>query len=128
ALKSKDPGPAGHDICGVACLLLGKIDAASREADASTRMQPKYYSGKSLKAIVAAARGEKATTEALIKSFEDDANHNHWAAIRVAMCYAKLGDRDHAIQWLKRSKELGHHSWYELNKHRWFASLQPDSE
>ena len=32
------------------------------------------------------------------------------------------------LLWVKRAQELGHHSWYELIKHPWFASLQSDPE
>jgi len=128
ALATKDTQLAGHDIRGNAYIILGNIDAADREADAAIVLSPKHYIGKSLRAMVAAARGDRAATEAALKLFEDDANRNHWAAIRAAMCYAKLGDRDMAIKYLNRSAELGHHSWYELIKHPWFQSLQSDPE
>jgi serine/threonine protein kinase/tetratricopeptide (TPR) repeat protein len=128
ALASKETQLSGHDMRGIAFILMGNIDAAQKEADEATRISPKHYIGKSLHAMVAAARGDKAASEAAIKSFEDDANRSHWAAIRVAMCYAKLGDRDKAIHWITRSAELGHHSWYELVKHPWFESLQGDAE
>jgi len=128
ALASKDTELAGHDIRGIANLLTGNADAAQRDADAASALSPKHYIGKSLHAMVAASRGDRPTTEALIRSFEEDANRNHWAAIRVAMCYAKLGDRDQALKWINRSVELGHHSWYELVKHPWFQGLQGDPE
>jgi serine/threonine protein kinase/tetratricopeptide (TPR) repeat protein len=128
ALAAKDTQLAGHDIRGIAYLLSGNADAAQHEADAAASLVPKHYIGKSLHAMVAAARGDRAAAEQAIKSFQDDANRNHWAAIRIAMCYAKLGDRDQALHWINRSVELGHHSWYELVKHPWFQSLQTDSE
>lgn len=128
ALASKDTQLAGHDLRGNAYLMQGNIDAAAREADAAIVLSPRHYIGRSLRAMVAAARGDREQTEAALKSFEDDANRNHWAAIRTAMCYAKLGDRDNALKWLNRSVELGHHSWYELIKHPWFQSLQSDPE
>lgn len=128
ALASKDTQLAGHDLQGNAYIVLGNIDAAAQEADAAAALSPKHYIGKSLHAMVAAARGDRPACEAAIHSFEDDANRNHWAAIRVAMCYAKLGDRDQALKWINRSVELGHHSWYELIKHPWFQSLQSDPE
>jgi len=128
ALASKDTELAGHDIRGIAYLLTGNADAAQRDADAASTLSPKHYIGKSLHAMVAASRGDRPTTDALIRSFEEDANRNHWAAIRVAMCYAKLGDRDQALKWINRSVELGHHSWYELVKHPWFQGLQGDHE
>jgi eukaryotic-like serine/threonine-protein kinase len=128
ALASKDTQLAGHDIRGIAYILNGNVEAAQHEADEATKLVPKHYIGKSLNAMVAAARGDHAAAETAIKSFEDDANRNHWAAIRVAMCYAKLGDHDQALHWVNRSLELGHHSWYELIKHPWFQPLQTDPE
>ncbi len=128
AMASKDSELAGHDIRGVAYILQGNIVAAQAEADAASALVPSSYLGKSLRAMTAAARGDRAGAEAAIRSFEADAERNHWAAIRVALCYAKLGDRDLAIQWLKKSAELGHHSWYELIKHPWFQPLQSDPE
>lgn len=128
ALASKDTALAGHDMRGVAFLILGNIPEATREADAASELGPSSYLGKSLHAMVAAARGDRPAAEAAIRSFESDAQHNHWAAIRVALCYAKLGDRDRAIEWLKRSADLGHHSWNELVKHPWFQALQSDPE
>ncbi len=128
ALASKDTALAGHDMRGVAFLILGNVPEAAREADAASALGPSSYLGKSLHAMVAAARGDRPAAEAAIRSFESDAQRNHWAAIRIALCYAKLGDRDRAIQWLKRSADLGHHSWNELVKHPWFQALQSDPE
>jgi serine/threonine-protein kinase len=128
ALAAKDTQLAGHDIRGNAFIQMGNIDGAQREADAATALVPKHYIGKSLHAMVAAARGDRPAAEAAIKSLEDDGNRNHWAAIRIAMCYAKLGDRVQAMRWVNRSLELGHHSWSELIKHPWFESLQADPE
>ncbi len=128
AMAAKDTQLAGHDIRGVAFILQGDIPDAQREADAASSLVPSSYLGKSLHAMTAAARGDRGATETAIRSFEADAQRNHWAAIRVALCYAKLGDRDLAMQWLKRSAELGHHSWYELVKHPWLQPLQSDPE
>lgn len=128
ALASPDTALAGHDIRAVAFILLGNLVEAQREADAATALVPKHYLGKSEKAMIAAAKGDRAATEDAIKSFETDANRNHWAAIRVAMCYAKLGDRDKAIFWSKKAFDLGHHSWNELVKHPWLQSLQTDPQ
>ena len=128
ALASPDTALAGHDIRALSFLLLGNLVDAQREADAATALVPKNYLGKSLKAMIAAAKGDRAGAESEIHSFEADANRNHWAAIRVAMCYAKLGDHDQAIAWTKRSFDLGHHSWNELVKHPWLQSLQSDPQ
>lgn len=128
ALASPDTSLAGHDIRGIAYILQGNLDAADQEADSALKLVPKHYLGKSLKAMAAAGRGDRATAEQYIKSFEADAHRNHWAAIRIAMCYAKLGDRDQAIVWLQRAADLGHHSWYALVKHPWLQPLQTDPE
>ena len=126
ALASPDSEIAGHDLRGVAFIMQGRIDEAQKEADAALKLVPRSYLGKSLEAMVAAARGDRPTAEKYLASFEADAQRNHWAAIRVAQCYAKLGDRDKAIAYLRRSAELGHHSWYALIKHPWLQPLQSD--
>jgi len=128
ALASPDTALAGHDIRAVAYTVLGNLVEAQREADAATEINPKHYLGKSAHALIAAAKGDRAATEAAIQSFDTDANRNHWAAIRVAMCYAKLGDHAKAIEWTTKSVDLGHHSWNELVKHPWFQSLQTDPQ
>ncbi|HEY2093648.1 MAG TPA: protein kinase [Thermoanaerobaculia bacterium] len=128
ALASKDTELAGHDIRGYAFILLGNLPDAEREAAAATALVPKSYLGKSLRAMIAAARGDRPACEALLQSFDDDANHNHWAAVRVALCYAKLGDNAKAIEWLRKAYDSGQHSWYALVKHPWLQPLQADPE
>jgi serine/threonine-protein kinase len=128
ALASRDTALAGHDIRGMAFILRDDVASAEKEAQSALALNPNHYIGKSLKALAAAGRGERAASEAAIRSFEKDANRNHWAALRVALCYGKLGDRDQAIQWLHRAAELGNHSWYALIKHPWLQSLQADPE
>jgi len=128
ALASKDTEIAGHDIRALAFILDGNMAEAQKEAEAMSRLGPKLYFGKSLQEMIAAAGGDRTAMEAAIRSFEHDATRNHWAAIRVTMCYAKIGDHTNALAWAKRSVELGHHSWYEMVKHPWLASLQADPE
>jgi tetratricopeptide (TPR) repeat protein len=89
---------------------------------------PTHYLGKSLKAMIAAARGDRDATEAALRTFARDAERTHWAAFRVTLCYAKLGDRDRAIENLRKAAALGNHSWYALIKHPWLQSLQADPE
>jgi tetratricopeptide (TPR) repeat protein len=103
ALASPETALAGHDIRGMAFILQGNIGEADREADAALKLVPRHYLGKSLKALVAAARGDRNEALARVKSFEDDANRNHWAALRVSMVYAKLGDNPNALIWLRRA-------------------------
>ncbi|HEY6138366.1 MAG TPA: protein kinase [Thermoanaerobaculia bacterium] len=128
ALSSRDTALAGHDIRGMAFILRDDAAAAEKEAQAALAISPNHYLGKSLKALAAAGRGDRAASEAAIRSFEKDANRNHWAALRAALCYAKLGDRDQAMHWLHRAADLGNHSWYALIKHPWLQSLQADPE
>jgi serine/threonine-protein kinase len=128
ALATPDTAIGGRDMRGLAMIMQGRIDEADREADEALKLQPRSYLGKSLKAMVAAARGNRAAAESHIASFEADAHRNHWAAIRIALCYAKLGDRDKAIEYVRLAATLGHHSWYALIKHPWFQPLQSDPE
>jgi len=128
ALSNQETALAGHDIRGMAFLLQGDLDEADKEANAAVALVPRHYLGKSLKAMIAAARGDRAGALAAVKSFEGDAMRNHWAALRVAMVYAKLGDKPEALVWLARAKELGNHSWYALVKHPWLQDLQSEPQ
>ena len=126
ALASPETAVGGHDMRAIALLLQGNIDEAEREATALTRLAPNHYLGKSLRAMIAAARGNRAAAESAIRSFESDAKRYHWAAIRVGQTYAKLGDTDRAVEWVTRSTDLGHHSWYAMVKHPWLQDIQVD--
>ncbi len=128
ALKSKDTEALGHDIRALANILQGNLAEAEREADAVLSLVPRHYLGKSLRAMIAAARGDRVAAEAAIESFAVDANRNHWAAIRVAHVYGKLGDQKKALQWVQKSVNLGQHNWYALVKHPWLRSLQTNPE
>jgi serine/threonine protein kinase len=128
ALASRETQLAGHDIRGMAFLLQGNVLEADREADAALKLVPRHYLGKSLKALAAAARGDRNKAIAAVKTFEDDANRNHWAALRVSMVYAKLGDNEQALAWLRRAADGGNHSWYALVKHPWLQPLQNTPE
>ena len=128
ALKNKETAMGGHDMRGYAYLLQDNVAAAKLEAEAAQKIVPNHYLGKSLKAMIAAARGDRAATEAALKTFEGDAQRTHWAAFRAMLCYAKLGDRDQAIVHLRRAAALGNHSWYALIKHPWLQGLQADPE
>lgn len=128
ALASRDTELAGHDIRGVAYVMLGNVPAARKEAEAASALVPNHYIPKSLRAMIAAADGDVNGTEAAIRQFEDEGNRNHWAALRIALCYSKLGKRDQAILWLHRAQTLGNHSWYALLKHPWLQNLQTDPE
>ena len=126
ALAAKDTAVAGHDIRAVALILRGDYAEAQRDIDAITELVPRHYLGKSLRAMSAAAQGNRAAAEAALKSFDEDARRIHWAAIRVALVHAKLGDHEQAVQWVQRAVQGGHHSWYALVKHPWLQGLQAD--
>jgi eukaryotic-like serine/threonine-protein kinase len=128
ALTSKDTALAGHDIRGNAFILRGDLASADKEADAALALVPRHYLGRSLKAMIAAARGDRAAALAMVQAFEPDADRNHWAALRVALVYAKLGDREAALHWLSRAAALGNHSWYALVKHPWLEPLRDAPE
>ncbi|HUR81916.1 MAG TPA: protein kinase [Thermoanaerobaculia bacterium] len=128
AVANKETALAGHDIRGMAFILLGNLGEAEKEAQAATQLVPRHYLGKSLKAMIAAARGDRAAAIAAVQSFDADAQRNHWAALRVALVYAKLGDTAQALAWLQRCATLGNHSWYALVKHPWLQPLQSAPE
>jgi serine/threonine protein kinase len=128
ALAAKETELAGRDIRAYAFILLGNLPAAEVETARITKLVPQHYLGKSLRAMIAAAKGDRATAEAALKSFEPDANRLHWAAMRQALVYAKLGNRDAAVHWVNRSAELGNHSWFAWVKHPWTQPLQTDPE
>jgi len=128
ALAARDAELAGRDIRANAFILLGNLAAAEAETQRITNLVPQHYLGKSLRAMIAAAKGDRPAAEAALHSFEPDANRLHWAAMRQALCYAKLGDRDAAMRWVNRSAELGNHSWFAWVKHPWTQSLQTDPE
>ncbi len=128
ALAAKDTEVAGHDIRANAFILLGNLQGATAEADRVGQMVPNHYLGKSLKAMIAAENGDRAACEAALKSFESDAARNHWAAMRQALCYAKIGEHQKSVGWVNRSAGLSNHSWYAWVKHPWMQPIETDPE
>jgi serine/threonine protein kinase/tetratricopeptide (TPR) repeat protein len=128
ALASPDTALAGRDIRGNAYLVLGDYAAAEREADEALELAPQHYLGRSLKTMVHAARGERESALASLRTWEADATRNHWAALRVALVHAKLGNTAEALAWLDRCSKLGNHSWYALVKHPWLVPLHSTPE
>jgi eukaryotic-like serine/threonine-protein kinase len=126
AEASNDTRVVAHDIRAVALILQGDVAAAEREAAAVARLAPDNYLHRSLRAMIAAARDDGAAAEAAVRTFEADANRNHWAALRAAQVYARIGNNQKAVDKLQRAAELGHHSWYSLVKHPWLQPLQSD--
>ncbi|HMC20391.1 MAG TPA: protein kinase [Thermoanaerobaculia bacterium] len=128
ALASKDSELAGHDILANAYILLGNYPGATAEADRVASLVPNHYLGKSLRAMIAAANGDKAACTAALKTFEADANRNHWAAMRQALCYAKIGEPKQSVAWVNRAAELSNHSWYAWVKHPWMQPIEADPQ
>jgi TolB-like protein/tetratricopeptide (TPR) repeat protein len=128
ALAARDTELAGRDIRANAYILIGNLASAEAETRRISQLVPQHYLGKSLRAMIAAAKGDRPAAEAALHSFEADADRLHWAAMRQAFCYAKLGDRDNAIRWVNRAAQLGNHSWFAWIKHPWMQSLQADPE
>ena len=113
---------------GMAYILLGDYAAAEREADEALDLVPQHYLGKSLKSMVYAGRGEREKALQSLRAWESDASRNHWAALRVALVHAKLGNTAEALDWMERCSRLGNHSWYALVKHPWLAPLHGTPE
>lgn len=128
ALESNETRLAGHDIRASALLVLGDLDGAASEQQKIVSLVPDHYLGKSMGAMVAAARGDRAAVEKALQSMKKDADQNHWAAIRALLCHARLGDRDKSLEYLRKAVTLGNHSWYFLTRHPWLQSLQSDPE
>lgn len=126
ARASADTRVAGHDIRAIAFVLRGDLEAAAREAAILRRLAPHLYYANSIDALIAASRNDRGATEAAIAKFENEARRNHWAAIRVAQCYARFGEHAKAVEWIERSIDFGQHNWYGLRKHPWFQSMQSD--
>jgi serine/threonine protein kinase len=128
ALASKETEVAGHDVRAMALIMRGNVTEAEQEADKVMKLSPTSYLSKSLKAMIAAERGDRAAAVAYAKSFEPDAERYHWAAFRMLLVYGRLGDKENAIKWLNRSYALGNHSWYQMVKHPWLQFLQGDPD
>jgi serine/threonine-protein kinase len=128
ALAHKETQIAGHDMLAIAHLLRGDRENALVEANKTLELSPNLYLGKSMQMLIAADREDVAAVNRWAKSIRSDAETNHYAAIRVALAYARLGDRDNAIKWLKVAQSLGNHGWYFLVRHPWMQPLQTDPE
>jgi serine/threonine protein kinase len=126
ALADNDTVLAGHDISALAHLTRGNLAIAEEHRHKAEALVPGHYIGSSLEAMIAAARGDRAASEAAMKRFAAQAETNHWAALRVALSYAKLGDHERAVEWVERAARLGNHNWYFMVKHPWLEPLQQD--
>lgn len=128
ALASPSTALAGADLAANAALLRGDLGQAERFAAQASTLAPDNYLGPSLIAMIAAARGDANAAHAALARFEPAAMTNHFAAMRQALCYARLGDRKNAVLWTQRSEALGNHYWYFWSHHPWLQSLQQDPE
>lgn len=125
AISSEETALAGYDIETMAHLMRGDLDSARRAATEASALAPEHYIESSLAAMISAAAGDRQAALAKIKEFETEARErNHWAAFRVALTLARLGENEQAIDWLEQSVALGNHSWYLFVRHPWLAGLQ----
>lgn len=126
ATRSEETALAGFDIEAMAHLMRGDIEGAKRAAARAAEIDPDHYIAYSLAAMTAAAEGDRKRATALLERFHEEAStSNHWAAFRVALTWARLGEQDKAVEWLRKTVELGNHSWYLFIRHPWLSSLQP---
>jgi eukaryotic-like serine/threonine-protein kinase len=128
ALVAPETELAGHDMLALAHLAQDDFDAATREYQRAAELVPNHYIPKSLAAMIAAGKGDRKEAERWIAQFSNEAERNHWAALRIVQAYAKLGDRQKALKWAHTTQQLGNHSWYFLVRHPWLQSLQNDPE
>lgn len=128
ALASPETQLAGYDIAASAALARGDLAAAKAAQLEAAKLAPNHYIPKSLAAMIAAARGNANEASRLLETFETDAQRNHWAALRVALTHARLGNRKEAVDWIRRAVTLGNRSWYFLVRHPWLQPLQDDHE
>ncbi|HVT03034.1 MAG TPA: protein kinase [Thermoanaerobaculia bacterium] len=128
ALESHDTELAGHDILALAALQRGDIAAAEKEQKKASQLVPDHYIGKSLAAMIAAAKGDRAGVDRHVASMQKDLDRTHWACVRASLSYAKIGDRGKAIFWFRRAQQLGNHNWFFWTRHPWAASLQRDPD
>ena len=126
ALVSRETALAGHDLRALAFILQNDLTRAEEEQRNAAVLAPDHYIPRSLAAMIAAARGNRSEAEKWLELLRGDAERNHWAALRMLLSYARLGDREKAIEWAGRAKALGNHSWYFLVKHPWLQPLQTE--
>jgi len=128
ALASKETELAGHDMEALAYLLTGQLEQARRAQQKAAALVPGHFIERTLAAMIAAERGDRKEVERLAALMKAELERNHWAGLRMALCYAKLGDNVAAVRWIKSAVALGNHSWYFLVKHPWLRSLQSEPE
>jgi TolB-like protein len=124
ALASRETELAGHDMLALAYLLREDTERAEAEQQKASAIAPDHYIPRSLAAMIAAARGDRVAAERWIAGMGRHPETNHWAAVRVMLCHARLGNRDQAVAWARRAARLGNRSWYFLVKHPWLESMQ----
>lgn len=128
ALESRDTELSGHDVLALAALQRGDISTAQKEQKKASDLVPSHYIPNSLAAMIAAARGDRAGVDQSVARMQKDLGRIHWACLRASLAYAKLGDRDKAIFWFRRARDLGNHNWFFWKRHPWLAQLQGDPE
>ncbi|HXI14500.1 MAG TPA: protein kinase [Thermoanaerobaculia bacterium] len=128
ALASKETELAGRDMEGLAYLLTGQLEQARLAQQKAAQLVPDHFIERTLAAMISAERRDRKEVDRLAKLMKGELGRNHWAGLRMALCYARLGDNAEAVRWIKSSVALGNHSWYFLVKHPWLRSLQSEPE
>lgn len=128
ALATKDTELAGCDIAAHANVQLGNYDEAEKYAVRASTIMPSTYILPSIRAMSAAARGDRPAALKHLQEFSELASRNRWAALDTALIHARLGDRAEAAQWIKRTGDLHSHTWYGLKNHPWTQLVQDDPQ
>jgi len=128
ALSSKETELAGFDMLALSALARGDLSAAEAAQKRAAAIAPKHYVPKSLLAMIAAARNDRKGVERAVESMSEEIERNHFAALRVALSYARLGDVPLATKWIQKTAALGNHGWYFMIRHPWLQRLQSDPE
>ena len=103
AVGERSLSPWGNYQVALYQLRLGQIEAAVATADRGARQFPNEVLVYSLRALIAACRGEAAEADRQIELTEGNRKafgHYHHAQYDVACAYAVLGRKEEALSWL----------------------------
>jgi serine/threonine protein kinase/Flp pilus assembly protein TadD len=108
----------------------GKLDEGESEMDRAVALghDSEDDSARLLAAFLYASRGQKEKIDARLLRYHPDQIIDGDAAYWLGGIYALLGDRQQALDWLKRTVALGdvNYPWFELDKN--YDSLRSDPE
>jgi eukaryotic-like serine/threonine-protein kinase len=108
----------------------GKLDEAESYLDRAVQLEgdSSDNSARIMAAFLYASRGQRQKISPLLFTYRPKQVIDGDAAYWLAGIYALLGDKQHALIWLKRTVELGdmNYPWFERDKN--FDSLRADPE